>query len=156
MNRNKKGQFIKTPTAKFKHNEFVATKSKLFRRFTRLIEPNYNQKRGWIYGESYTDLQGNTGGSGFWTEEIFFDKLKNPLLKLYATRINLKEEIKEHKLQLALKTKKLNSIEYALRISVDNWDTVKKSCIECGNLFTRNSINVNLDICDECDGSKDL
>jgi hypothetical protein len=150
--RNKKGKFQKVQKNKFEDGEIVSTSSKhySYHSLSILAQPNYAENRGWVYVENYIDIQGNGGGSGCWHEEKLYKKIDNPILKLYAKRIQLKKDIQELKLKIKEKEDSLKMIEHSLNVSSPNWDKYKKMCNRCRCLFTKNDYNVNSDICDNC------
>lgn len=149
--RNIHGQFVKAPGPRFADGEFVTTSAKHYssHNIVMLSDPTYNKTRGWIYVQNFANLQAVGGGCSFWENEDSFEPINNPVVKLYAERIKLKKEIQKHEQLLKQKKEELTKIEYALFVSVPEWDKVKKAC-KCGHLFICNSHNVNADMCDDC------
>ena len=149
--RNNKGKMQKIPKNKFEKGEIVMKGDKHYSKdgIVRLLDPTWTDTRGWIYGENYIDLHGSGGGCRYSTNEDCLKKIDIPAVRLYAKRINLNTEIAN--LEKLLKDKKieLEKVEYGLSISVDKWKDMKKVC-RCGNLFIRNSKNINWDHCDKC------
>ena len=149
--RDKKGRFIPNKAA-FRDGEVVTTTPKHFspKDITIVSNPSYTENRGWVYTENYVDLQNCRGGCGSSFEENLYRKITNPTLRLFAARIKLKTDIATYERKLRNDLETLKKIEYALFISVGNWDKVKKMC-KCGTFFIRNSQNPNAAICDSCD-----
>lgn len=149
--RDEKGRMVKIPKNKFADGEIVTTSQKHYSQaeLTKLTQPRYTENRGWVYSQNYISLQGFKGGNSFAHDEDNFDKVEDPILKLYAERLILKELISKHENELKIAKENLIKIEYALSVSVGNWDKIEKKC-KCGKLFVKNSYNVNFDVCDEC------
>jgi len=111
------------PKPKFVHGQFVKPSSKHYSQkdFTRVISPSYTDNRGWVYGESYCDIYGNPGGTGYWIEEDLFEPLTDPILLLYAERLKHIEVIKNHETIVAQRRDFLNKIYFSLDIIAPKW-----------------------------------
>lgn len=153
--RNEKGEIEKIPKNKFYHGQIVKTTDKHFsqKTFTSVVEPNYTEQRGWIYGEGYLSRNDGRGGFGYWNEEDLFEEITSPGDILYAERIYLMNEIRECKNNLKNAEDKLEKIEFALSVSIPDWKNVHKKCHLCGKLYLGSEGDVNISICNKC---KDL
>jgi len=154
--RNAKGQITKLPKNKFEEGEYVVTSTKHHspNDFTRLVHPSYALMRGWVYGQEYVSLQGRCGGSSFAWDEDEFEKITDPIVRLYAERLRLNDVISKCESTIADSKKRLGNIEYSLSISIPDWDKIERVCSACGGVFTRNSININLSYCDKCNANQ--
>lgn len=147
------GKIKKVPKNKFSEGEIVRTKSNHCspNRFTRIIQPNYTEERGWIYGENYINLQGMGGGSGFYTNEDNFTKLSRPEDLLFAKRIYLKENINKLNIELKSNESELEKITYALDISIPNHNKYTDDCKKCFTMFSGfDGGDPNRDLCKSC------
>lgn len=111
------------PAPKFKHGEIVKTTTKHYspKDFTQLISPAWTDNRGWVYGESYINIYGHKGGSGYWHEEDLYEPLTDPLLKLYAERLKHIEFIQTHETLVSQRKDFLNKIMFSLDIIAPKW-----------------------------------
>lgn len=111
------------PRPKFFHGQYVKTSTKHCSQkdFTRVISPCYTANRGWVYGEYYTDIWGNPGGTGHWEEEDLFEPLTDPFLKLVAERLNHLETIRNSKTIIKQMEEFVSKIDYSLDIIKPNW-----------------------------------
>lgn len=151
--RKDNGQLGKIPSNKFEDGEIVMITEKHYskeQRLSILEKPSYTENRGWVYTEHFINLQGDGSGCGCWNNEDHYKKINNPILKLYAERIRLINEINLLKQQLETKENAFNMIEFALSKTSDQWYKIEKICSKCNSLFIKNTTNVNLDICDDC------
>ena len=114
-----------------------------------IFDKTFSEKRGWIYGISYSNLQQVSGGVSFWWNENHFKRIENPIVRQFARRIELKENIQTLKKSLQESEEELNKISYSLKYSVDDWESVKKIC-SCGICFVINKRNPNSDLCEKC------
>ena len=151
--RNEKGQLTKIPKNKFNDGEIVTTSKRHFseKALGILTKPTYTENRGWVYIENYIDLQGSGGGCGSWFEEELYEKIDDPILKLFAERIRLRKHMETLKCQLKNDSEQLEKIRYSLSISVDYFNEVKRACNKCSSVFIKNAKNINSNICDDCD-----
>lgn len=117
---NKDSQELKiVAMPKFKHNEVVKTSERHYSQkdYTRVIQPTYTDERGWIYGESFINIDtGTSGGMGFWNDEYMYEKFTNLEMKIKAKLFELKDEISVLKNEINNKQREVEKLEYALRV----------------------------------------
>lgn len=151
--RNKKGQIEKVEANRYHHGQIVKASDKHHSntQFIKLIDPSYSdQYKKWFYGVAYTSMNGSSGGCSYSWPEDDFTELKDADAILYAERLYLKEEIQLLENRLKESRNNLEKIEYALSLSVNNWEAIRTKCEKCGSPITRNKTNCNIDKCDSC------
>ena len=104
---------------KFKHNEVVKTSARHYSQkdYTRVLQPSYTDERGWIYGESFINIDTNTGGGmSFWNDEYMYEKFTDLEMKIKAKLFELKSEISVLKNEINAKQREVEKLEYALNV----------------------------------------
>lgn len=146
--RDKMGHFKKAPKNKFKHKQFVKRKHDI----VRLVDPSYNEQRGWYYGINYIDLQGQGGGASFSWNESDFKEITNPIEILMVSKIEMNEKIKKLDVELEVMQNNLSKIIYSLDISFPKHNHVKHICKSCESFFIgfEDGGNPNMDLCKNC------
>lgn len=85
-----------------------------------LLEPTWNEKRGWIYGEQYCGIKNGKiitrGGTGWWNEECMFQPLTDPKLKLMAELYYKEKTAKDLSAMIKTLEVKIEKINYALSL----------------------------------------
>jgi len=150
--RNEKGRIDKHPKNKFSDGEIVALNEHYSKKgITRLKEPSYTKNRGWVYVENYMDIQGLGNGCGMWNNEERYDNITDPKFVMIAKRIEIKEDILKTKKKLKSLEADLHKLEFAMTLSVKNYDTATHACVICGQLFEGfKGGDPNKDKCTKC------
>lgn len=113
------GEIKKVDLPKFKNNEVVKTSIKHYsqKEFTLLINRTYTDERGWIYGESYINIEKNTSvGCGYWNDEWMYEEITDLENKIKAKIFELKDEIAKHKTEIKNKEKEIDALMYVVAL----------------------------------------
>jgi hypothetical protein len=154
--RDSKGKIRCIPENKFSNGQIVKTSDKHYSKktFTEVINPNYVESRGWIYGEQYIDRQDSGGGISFWNNEDLYENITDPIDVLFSERLILKRKIKTLKSELSQCESSLEKIEFTFAIAVPGYNKVVKKCHTCGKLCSRDQADLNRSICLDCRDNK--
>ena len=146
-------EILKIPVNKFYHGQIVksSTLHHSVNEFVTLTDPSYSEQyKYWCYGQSYRDMNGRCGGGSYSWKEDEFTELTDVDSKLFAERLYLLDDILNYESALKLAKDKLDKIEYALSISVENYTSIRTKCEKCKTPMSRNKTNCNIDKCDNC------
>lgn len=151
--RNKQGQIEKIETNRFRHGQIVKASDLHHSKtqFIMVVDPSYSdQYKKWVYGVNYITMNGMGGGASYsWPEENFTELTDSDAI-LFAERLYLNNEIRDHENRLKQAKDKLSKIEYSLSISVKNYESIRTKCEQCGTPMNINKTNCNIDKCDTC------
>lgn len=151
--RNEQGLVDKVEVNRYYHGQIVKASEKHHSKtqFIKVIDPSYSgQYKKWFYGVAYISMNGMGGGCSYSWPEDEFTELVDADAILYAERLYLKEEIQALQNRLKEANSSLEKIEYALSLSVKNWESMRTKCVNCGAPMARNKTNCNIDKCDAC------
>jgi len=110
------GQMKAVAKPRFAHEQFVKTTPKHYsqKSFTQVIEPTWNDTRGWIYGEHYVNRNGEGGGSGWYQNENQFEELTDAKDILIAEKLTRERKLSLVKTQVKQLEIELTKIDFSL------------------------------------------
>jgi hypothetical protein len=116
--RNKHGRIESVPAPPFRHEQIVRTSSKHYsqKSFTMVLQPTWNETRGWIYGERYISPDGTEGGTGWWNNAELYEYLTDSHNILLAERLQLERKKKRMLSEIKQIETQLNHLNYSLSL----------------------------------------
>ena len=106
------------PRARYYDGQIVKTSSKHYiqKKFTMVIDPTWNEKRGWIYGERYLSKDWEECGRGYWNEEDMFEELTDPEIIIRAEIYLRNKEINIIRIKLDQLNAQVDKLKYTLHV----------------------------------------